>query len=141
AMVLVNNSGVITLVNNETEKLFGYARNELVGNKLELLIPERYKVGHPDHRNAFFNKPKTRAMGAGRDLFAARKDGTEFQVEIGLNPIETAEGNMVLASIIDITERKNQELSLKKQVELETKNAELEQFAYIASHDLQAPLR
>lgn len=141
AMILVNSTGQITLVNNQTEKLFGYERNELIGNKIELLIPERFRTHHPDHRGIFFQKPQTRSMGVGRDLFAMRKDGTEVQVEIGLNPIETAEGNMVLASIIDITERKVQELSLKKQVELETKNKELEQFAYIASHDLQAPLR
>ena len=141
AMILVNSSGQITLVNTQTEKLFGYTRNELIGNKLEMLIPERFRNYHPGHRDMFFQKPQTRPMGAGRDLFALKKDSTEVQVEIGLNPIETAESNMVLASIIDITERKIQELSLKKQVELETKNAELEQFAYIASHDLQAPLR
>lgn len=141
AMILVNNSGQITLVNNQTEKLFGYTRSELIGNKLEMLIPERFRNHHPDHRNVFFQKPQTRSMGTGRDLFGLKKDGTEVQVEIGLNPIETIEGNMVLASVIDITERKIQELSLKKQVELEIKNKELEQFAYIASHDLQAPLR
>ena len=141
AMLLVNNSGSITLVNNQTEKLFGYSRSELIGNKLEMLIPERFRKLHPHHRNAFFQKPLTRAMGMGRDLFGLKKDGSEVQVEIGLNPIETVEGSMVLASIIDITERKIQEITLKKQVELETKNLELEQFAYIASHDLQAPLR
>ena len=141
AMILVNQSGQIILVNNQTEKLFGYTRKELFEKKLELLIPERFRRHHPDLRMNFFQQPQTRPMGAGRDLFGLKKDGTEVQVEIGLNPIETQEGHMVLASVIDITERKVQERSIKKQVELEIKNVELEQFAYIASHDLQAPLR
>ncbi len=141
AMVLVNNSGFISLVNKETEKLFGYNRLELIGSKLEILIPDRFKEEHPTQRSSFFKSPQTRSMGAGRDLFALKKDGTEVQVEIGLNPIDTPDGLMVLASIIDITERKLQELTQKRQVELEAKNKELEQFAYIASHDLQEPLR
>jgi PAS domain S-box-containing protein len=141
AMLLVNSSGNITLVNTQSEKLFGYTRSELIGSKLEMLIPQRFRTHHPSHRTQFFQKPEPRSMGAGRDLFGLKKDGTEVQVEIGLNPIETIEGSMVLASIIDITERKVQEQTLKRQVELETKNVELEQFAYIASHDLQAPLR
>jgi PAS domain S-box-containing protein len=141
AMVLVSASGTITLVNRQTEMLFGYDRSELVGNKLEMLIPERFRQNHPSHRGSFFQRPQTRAMGAGRDLFARKKDGTEIQVEIGLNPIETPEGQVVLASIIDITERKLQEANAKKQVALEIRNKELEQFAYLASHDLQEPLR
>jgi PAS domain S-box-containing protein len=141
AMILVNQDGNIALINKQTELLFGYGRNELIGNKLEMLIPDRFTQNHADHRNGFFKKPQTRSMGIGRDLFARRKNGSEVQVEIGLNPIETDEGQLVLASIIDITERKMQEQSLKKQVELETKNKELEQFAFIASHDLQEPLR
>jgi PAS domain S-box-containing protein len=140
AMVLVNQDGNITLINKQIEILFGYKRTELIGNKLEILIPERF-THHVSYRNRFLEKPLTRAMGVGRDLFARKKDGSEIQVEIGLNPIETEDGQLVLASIIDITERKMQELSLKKQVELETKNKELEQFAFVASHDLQEPLR
>ena len=78
--MLINNEGFITLVNNQTEKLFGYERKELVGNKLEILLPERYRKHHPDLRNMFFKKLETRSMGAGRDLFAMKKDGTEVQV-------------------------------------------------------------
>jgi PAS domain S-box-containing protein len=141
AMILVNADGMINLVNHQTEKLFGYPRSELIGQRMEFLIPKRFRKQHPQQRNSFFANPKVRAMGTGRDLFALRKDGIEVQVEIGLNPIETNEGQMVLASIIDITERKIQERSLKKQVELEIKNKDLEQFAYLASHDLQEPLR
>jgi len=137
AMILANAEGVITLINKQTEQLFGYARTELVGSKLEVLIPERFRGGHPEHRSHFFSSPSVRSMGVGRELFAVRKDGSEFPVEIGLNPIETDEGNVVLASIIDITERKRHEMFLA----LERKNKELEHFNYIASHDLQEPLR
>ncbi|UOG35835.1 PAS domain S-box protein [Leptospira noguchii] len=141
AMVLVNSEGTISLVNTQTEKLFGYEREELIGVKLEILLPERFREVHPDRRNQFFKTPTVRSMGAGRDLFARKKNGSEVQVEIGLNPIDTDEGLMVLASIIDITERKNQESTLIRKNELEVKNKELEQFAFLASHDLQEPLR
>jgi len=109
AMVLVNGKGKITLVNRQTELLFGYTREELIGKEVELLIPSQYKEKHPTHRHTYFANPSARTMGAGRDLFAKRKDGSEFPVEIGLNPMETGEGMMVLAAIIDITERKNAE--------------------------------
>lgn len=142
SMVLVNDKGIISLVNKQTEMLFGYNRQEIIGQPMEFLMPDRFRKIHPGLRNSFFDAPSARTMGAGRDLYAMCKDGTEIQVEIGLNPLETDEGNMVLASIIDITERKKQEAIIIQQVyELEIKNKELEQFAYIASHDLQEPLR
>jgi len=141
AMVLINSKGTITLVNNKTELLFDYNRDELIGAPLEILIPDRFLQHHPDQRTGFFASPKTRMMGVGRDLFAKRKDGTEIQVEIGLNPIETADGPLALATIIDITERKLREKAVKIQLELQVKNKELQQFAYLASHDLQEPLR
>jgi protein-histidine pros-kinase len=129
SMVLVNADGKITLVNRQTEKLFGYQRKELIGQDVEILIPARYKMGHFGFKSAFFTKPQNRAMGAGRDLFATRNDGSEFPVEIGLNPIETPEGTLVLASIIDITERKLLEVSRLKS-----------DFLANMSHELRTPL-
>lgn len=129
AIVLINHEGKITLVNSATEKLFRYSRQELIGKGVELLIPLRYRQAHPQYRTAFFATPHVRAMGAGRDLFALRKDGTEFPVEIGLNPIESAEGPMVLASIIDITERKLMEITRLKS-----------DFLANMSHELRTPL-
>lgn len=114
AIVLVNQAGRIALVNAQAERLFGYAREELVGQSIEILVPARFRGAHPGHRGAFFGDPKTRAMGAGRDLYGLRKDGHEIPIEIGLNPIDSEEGPMVLASIIDITERKRAEAVLRE---------------------------
>jgi len=106
AMIMVDQQGMIALVNPQTEKLFGYGRDELLGKSVELLIPDRYRAGHPRLRSGYNHDPRIRSMGVGRDLFGLRKDGREVPVEIGLNPITTPEGPFVLASIIDITERR-----------------------------------
>jgi diguanylate cyclase (GGDEF)-like protein/PAS domain S-box-containing protein len=106
AMVLADQRGKIALVNSHAVKMFGYSREELVGQSVEVLIPERFRRGHPEHRAEFSSSPRARPMGAGRDLYAVRKDGSEFPVEIGLNPIDTEDGLLVMSAIVDITERK-----------------------------------
>ena len=117
AIVLVNKEGKIAYINNQTEKLFGYSRTELIGQRVEQLIPERFVKHHASFRDHFFKEPAVRSMGAGRELYALRKDGTEFPIEIGLNPVVTVDGTLVLASIIDITERKKAEERFRLVVE------------------------
>ncbi len=114
AMVIIDGQGRVALINAQTEKLFGYARGELVGMPVEMLIPERFHDRHPGHRHSFFGDPKLRPMGVGRELWAARKDGTEFPVEISLSPLETEAGILVTAAIRDITERKKAEEALRE---------------------------
>jgi len=109
AMVMINGEGRIEMVNAQTEVLFGYSREELLGQPVEILVPKRLRERHPELRRSFFGDPQSRPMGVGRDLYAVRQDGTEFPVEIGLNPIETDEGTMVLSSIVDISDRKQRE--------------------------------
>jgi PAS domain S-box-containing protein len=115
-MLMVDSQGRIVLVNAQVEKLFGYEREELIGEPIEKLVPERFRAKHPGFREGFYTSPQTRAMGGGRDLFGMRKDGSEMPIEIGLNPLRTSQGDFVLSSIVDITERKNLESALRQQL-------------------------
>ncbi len=112
AFILVNQQGQIALVNTQAEKLFGYSRQELLGQSIELLVPAAFRAQHHRDRAAFAAAPTARPMGAGRDLFGLRRDGSQAPVEIGLSPLTTAAGTFVLASVIDITERKQAEAAL-----------------------------
>ncbi|MBD0369739.1 MAG: PAS domain S-box protein [Pyrinomonadaceae bacterium] len=117
AMVMVDESGSIVLINSQAEKLFGYSREELIGQSAEILVPERFRKSQPEYKQVFAAQPQARVMGAGISLYGLRKDGTEVPVEIGLNSIETEKGRLVLSSIVDITERKRAEAALRESEE------------------------
>jgi PAS domain S-box-containing protein len=135
ALILVDHTRKMTLVNQRAVDLFGYARHEMIGEKIELLVPDRFRAAHPEHVQSFFQAPSVRALGAGRDLFGRRKDGSVVPVEVGLSPLSTAGESLVLASVMDITER------IKARDQILAKNRELETLLHVVSHDLKEPLR
>jgi protein-histidine pros-kinase len=141
AMVIVNRKGEIVLANAQTERLFGFTREELLSQPIETLIPERYRDRRPEHRTGFSHESRADSLGAGLDLWARRKDGTKFPVEISLSPLETEEGVLEVAAIRDTTERKQFETQLREaNVQLETANQAKDRFLASMSHELRTPL-
>lgn len=141
AMIIINNQGEIILSNAQIENIFGYKEEEILGQKIEILIPARYKKVHPKHRDNYFHDPHVRPMGMGLQLYGLHKKGHEFPVEISLSPLVTEQGTLGLAAIRDITERKRFEEALKeKNDELENAIMAKDRFLATMSHELRTPL-
>ena len=142
AIVVVNTAGQIIMTNNRVKQVFGYSKDELRGQMIETLIPDRLKPSHVNHRDHYSRQPVARQMGSSQELVARKKDGSEFFVEISLSPIVIGGEKLVLAAIRDVTEKIQMNQRLQQSLAtIEQKNKELEQFAYVASHDLKEPLQ
>ena len=135
AMLMVDQNGVIVAVNAETERLFGYPRDELVNRPIETLMPDQYRAGHPHLRKGYLERPKVHMMARGRDLHAQHKDGSQFPAEISLNPVQTEVGLFVLASVTDLSERKAHEAYIK--AALEEKEVLLREVYHRVKNNLQ----
>ena len=142
AMVIVDDSGEIVIVNGQAEKMFGYGRDEMLGNTIEMLLPERIRKAHRSHRDKFSKNPELRPMGIGMELVGQRKDGSEFPVEISLSPVTTPKASFVSSVIRDVTERKRmeQEIIAARQA-AERANKANSAFLAAASHDLRQPVQ
>src|SRR3569833_1514725 len=142
AMVIIDRHGVIVFANRQVESLFGHGAGSLVGQKVEVLLPERFRVRHIGHRSGYVENTRVRPMGTGLDLFALRKDGSEFPVEISLSPAQDDTRELFVASIRDITERREIQNALREAREAADRaNAAKSRFLATASHDLRQPLQ
>jgi len=142
AMIIVDESGKIMVVNQQAEEMFGYDRDQMIGETIEFLLPARFRSKHTEHRNAFTNKPKLRPMGIGLELQGCRNDGIEFPVEISLSPVKTGTGSFVSSVIRDVTERKKMEQEIiAARKAAERANKANSAFLAAASHDLRQPVQ